>query len=784
MDYERLFKYLVVDEDADHPSKSGEMINNLIRAIRDRGFIVKTVTSGLDAKLAIQQDVAYGCILIDWDMDNSEFSTEHLVDYIRDRGLEAPIFIIKERHQIETMNSDFLSKIRGFIVPHEDTPEFIAKYVARGYREYVEGLKTPFFGGMIDYVEAGNEMWLAPGHNGGMFYHKSPIGRIFFDYLGENFWRADFNFVPDLGGIFDHSGAYLKAEQDAAKIFNAERTYFVLNGTSTSNKMVNGALVTPGDLVLFDRNNHKSHHHSALITNGGIPVYLPDDRNAFGMVGPIDYYALDEDKIRDAIKRNPLIKDPDRWKKERPFRVAILENCTYDGTIYNVKTIIEKIGHLCDYIFFDEAWGGFMRFHPIFKNRYAMGLEELKPEDPGIFVTQSTHKQLAGMSQASQIHVKDTHIKGQTRRVNHKRLNEVYMMHMSTSPFYPMFASLDVGAQMMKGRNGEFLWDEAIKLSIDLRKKIRRLMAEYNDKEGEEHKRWFFDPFVPDVVSVCDSKHTEDFESKRWEDVPTDILAKEQQCWLFKEGATWHSYTKIKGDYAMIDPNKMLLLTPGIDRKTGKYMDWGVPGPVLGAYMRERGIVPEKTDFNLILFLITPALESCKAGTLLAELVDFKNHFDNNDLMDEVLPGLVKEFPEVYKRKGLRDICIDIHNVFKAHDASRLQREQFQADHFPEMAMTPQEAFNELMRNNVDYVPIDEVKGRIAATMALVYPPGIGVIMPGERYDDRAQVQIDYFKMFEDTNSLFPGFENEIQGAYPEKQSDGRVKYFTYVVKE
>ncbi|WP_139121570.1 aminotransferase class I/II-fold pyridoxal phosphate-dependent enzyme [Piscirickettsia litoralis] len=637
---------------------------------------------------------------------------------------------------------------------------------------------------MVDYVAAGNEMWIAPGHNGGMFYRRSPIGRVFFDFLGENFFRSDFNFVPDLGGIFDHSGAFLKAEQDAAKIFNAERTYFVLNGTSTSNKMVNGAAITQGDLVLFDRNNHKSHHHSALMTNGGIPIYLPADRNAYGMVGPIDYYSLDEDKLRQQIKNNPLVKDKNAWKKERPFRAVILENCTYDGTIYNVETIINKLGHLCDYLFFDEAWGGFMRFHPLFKGRYAMGLEKLKQDDPGIFVTQSTHKQLAGMSQASQVHIRDSHLQGQKRRINHKRFNEVYMMHMSTSPFYPMFASLDVGAQMMKGKNGEFLWDEAIRRTITLRKQVRALSKEYNQTRNKPEEQWFFDPFVPDKVTIKNSAHTPDLQDMPWEEIADDVLCQEQQCWTFAEGANWHGYTKIKGDYAMVDPTKFILLTPGIDRQTGEYMDWGVPGPILGAFMRSRGIVPEKTDFNLILFLITPALERCKEATLLAELVEFKKLFDSNALIDDILPDLVKEFPSVYKGRGLKDICLEMHNCFRSHRASLLQQQQFESEHFPEMAMSPQEAFNELMRNNVDYVPLSQAKGRIAASLALVYPPGIGVMIPGERYDHRAKPQLDYLKMFEDTNTRFPGFENEIQGAYAEEQNEGETKYFTYVVKE
>ena len=771
MDYNKLFKFLVVDDEIGKDTTGGKLIDAIVESTRARGYTVQTATTGADAKLAIQNDATIACFLIDWDM--ADESTLEIIDYIRDRGLEAPIFVVTEKHKVDDISEKVLDKVRGYVYPQEDTPDFIAKYVARGYTEYITQLKTPFFGGMIDYVEAGNEMWLAPGHNGGMFYLKSPIGRILFEYLGETFWRADFNFVPDLGGIFDHTGAYLKAEQDAAKIFNAERTYFVLNGTSTSNKMVNGALVAKDDLVLFDRNNHKSNHQSALMLAGGVPIYLPDDRNHYGMVGPVDYTILDEDKLREQIKNNPLVKDKDAWKKERPFRLAIIENCTYDGTIYDVQKVVDKIGHLCEYMFFDEAWGGFMRFHPLYKGRYAMGLENLTEKHPGLFVTQSTHKQLAGMSQASQIHVKDNHIKGQKRRINHKRFNEVYMMHMSTSPYYPMFASLDVGAQMMKGKNGTFLWDEALKTAIDIRKKIRHIAKEHRSNEKDKTKHWFFDPFVPDKVGM-----------KHWEDIPTEKLASDQKYWMMSEGQHWHGYTKIKGDYIMVDPSKMLLLTPGIDRKTGQYEDWGCPAPILGEYMRSKGIVPEKNDFNHTLFLITPGIEKSKAGTLLTELMAFKHAVDDGALMDDILPKMTEAHPDFYKGKKLRDLCWEYHNVLKEHNGAELQRQIFQMDHFPELAMSPHDAHNALVANNVDYLPLDQCKGRIAATLALVYPPGIGVVMPGERWDKKAQPQLDYFHLFEVIEEKFPGFENEIQGCYPEKMDDGRIKYHTYVVKE
>lgn len=783
MEYSKLFQLFVVHTEVDDETVTGRLLRAIVRAVRDRGYNVLTATTGEQAKVQIQNDASLACFLIGWDTDDDGLNTKEIVDFIRHRGLESPIFLVTERHRIADLTSEILEDIRGTIFPQEDTPEFIAKYVIRAYHEYVDGLKTPFFGGMIDYVESGNQMWLAPGHNGGIFYEKSPIGRVLFDYLGENFWRADFNFVPDLGDIFGPTGPFLQAEQQAAEIFGAERTYFVLNGSSTSNKMVNGSLVSKGDLVLFDRNNHKSHHHSALMLNGGLPVYLPNDRNSFGMVGPIDFGALDEDDIRKQIRENPLITDPDAWKRERPFRVAILENCTYDGTIYQVETIREKLGHLCDYILFDEAWGGFMRFHPIYQNRYAMSLDNLGKDEPGIFAVQSTHKQLAGMSQASQFHVKDEHLIGLDRRANHKRINEIFMMHTSTSPFYPMYASLDVGAQMMKGKNGTFLWDEALRLGIDIRKKIREVGRDFIKNETDPKKQWFFDPFVPDFVTIENSDHTENVKDVRWEDLPTDVLVQEQQCWWFREGAQWHGYTKISGDYVMVDPTKMLLLTPGIDRETGEYQDWGIPGPILGAFLRSRGIVPEKTDFNLILFLLTPGLERSKAGTLLAELVSFKRMFDADAPVGDVLPDLIRDYPGHYDKLHIQELAQGLHDLLKRRDAKAMQQKQFQRAHFPELAMTPQDAHNAFIANQIDYVPMAEVKGRIAATLALVYPPGIGVVIPGERYDDNAQPQIDYFMLFEETENLFPGFENEVQGVYREEK-DGAIRYYTYVVKE
>ena len=464
--------------------------------------------------------------------------------------------------------------------------------------------------------------------------------------------------------------------------------------------------------MLFDRNNHKSNHHGALVLGGGIPVYLPTGRNPQGLIGPIDPDALDEEHIRAAIRANPLVTDPDRWQAVRPFRLAIIEQCSYDGTIYNVQMILDRIGHLCDYILFDEAWAGFMKFHPLFSGHYAMGLDSLGPDDPGIIATQSTHKQLAGFSQASQIHLKSRHIQDQPRHVSELRFNEAYMLHASTSPFYPLFSSLDVGAQMMKGRNGFHLWNEATRLAVEMRKTIRRLLRTFEAQAGDgSPPPWFFDPFVPNVVTVTGSRHTADLHDVPWEQVPTRVLLTEQQCWQLQPGARWHGFTRLTDGYAMTDPNKLTLVTPGLDRETDGYLDWGVPAPVLAQFLRERGIIPEKNDLNTILFLVTPGIEVSKAGTLITTLLDFKRFFDGNLPLRDVLPEFVAARPQIYGDERLRDLCLRMHDFYRRGHTSELQRQQFQAGHFPEMALSPQEATRLFTANQIDYVPIDEVSG-------------------------------------------------------------------------
>ena len=772
--FHRLFKVVAI---VDAPSPEAQELFDRLKAEK---FEVE-LTDRFDRD--VSEDAAVGAYIALIDGDRRQRARE-LARAVRNVGFHTPLWALADAHRIADLGVfELTGEVTGYLYLGQQSPAFYAKQVVASIVEYGMSLLPPFFGGLMAYDAEANIAFDCPGHQGGQFYRKSPAGQLFFKHFGEGIFRNDLcNADVDLGDLLIHEGAAAQAQRHAAHVFGADKTYFVLNGTSTSNKVVANAVLRRGDLVLFDRNNHKSLHQGALVQAGAIPVFLPTLRNPFGMIGAVDWDALDEDQLRAWIKSNPLVKDAERWKAPRPFRLACIQLATYDGTIYDVRKILGRIGRLCEYVLWDEAWIGYNAFHPLFEDHSPMRLHPLDGDMPGLFSTQSVHKQLAGFSQASQIHKRDAHIRGQKRYVEHKRFNESFMMNASTSPFYPLFASLDVNAKVHEGKAGEMLWDRCIELGIETRKKLRQFGDYYAQTGKTDREQWFFDPFVPDVVTIRNSRFTEDVTNVRWQDLPTDVIKREQQCWNFQPGANWHGYSGYTEQYAMVDPNKLALLTPGIDRRTGEYLDFGVPATVVANYLREQHVVPEKCDLNSILFLMTPAEDESKLNTLIAKLVRLKDLWDRDAMLDEVLPSVSTAYPERYAGYTLRRICDEMHGFYRTKNIKELQRLCFRASSFPELAMSPKDAYEALVANEVDYIPMREIKGRVAATLALIYPPGIGVIVPGERWDDKAQPMLDYFMAFEESFNRFPGFNYEVQGVYQER-IDGRITFHTYVVR-
>ena len=606
-----LFSAPVFDAD----DLEGLRVSQIIAAIERMGFQVIKARRLEDAEIAVQTDAAIGCMVVDWGKKGIEGKAASLINLMRKRGLDMPIVVLVRRKRFEDIPVEVLDFIDGYVFLAEETPEFIARNLVSRLKQYADTLKTPFFGALVDYQEEGNQLWTCPGHNGGVFYSRSPIGRIFVEHLGEAVFRDDLdNSILELGDLLTHEGPALQAQKEAAAIFGAEKTYFVLNGTSSSNKIVCTNLIAEEDLVLFDRNNHKAAHQGALLMGGGIPIYLSTDRNAYGLIGPIRPEDFDETTIRERIRDNPLVKDKEAWKRERPFRAAVIEQCTYDGTIYDAERIVERIGHLCDYVVFDEAWAGFMKFHPLYERRFAMGLRDLGEASPGISPPSRRTSSSRAFRRRPRFMCAIATSKGSAGASSIAASTKASCSSPRRRRSIRLFASLDVGAQMMKGRSGEVLWDDAIRLGIELRKKLRAVRREFEEKERDPARRWFFDPFVPQRVSIRDAALENAAHDVPWESVSTDLLARDPRYWALAPGEAWHGFQALEAGFAITDPAKLTLLTPGFDRATGAYEAHGIPAPVVAQYLRENRVVSEKNDLNSLLFLLTPGVEFEQGG--------------------------------------------------------------------------------------------------------------------------------------------------------------------------
>lgn len=695
------------------------------------------------------------------DVAAAVFSRDDLLagalETIKRTGFDIPIFLVTSQEggnralDIYKQLQDVLLQVNGVFDLSRYNVDYYGHQLEAAAKSYEDTLLPPFFNALKQYTETANSTFACPGHQGGQFFRKHPAGRQFFDFFGETLFRADLcNADVKLGDLLIHEGPALQAQKHAAKVFNADKTYFVLNGTSASNKVVANALLTPGDLVLFDRNNHKSVHQGALIQAGATPIYLETARNPYGFIGGIDFHCFEEDYLRELINEVA----PDKAALARPFRLAVIQLGTYDGTVYNARQVVDRIGKLCDYILFDSAWVGYEQFIPMMRDCSPL-LLDLNENDPGIFVTQSVHKQQAGFSQASQIHKKDRHIKGQARYCNHARVNNAFMAQASTSPLYPLFASLDVNARIHAGRSGLRLWEEGVKFGINARKLIMETCT-------------MIHPFVPATI-----------DGRPWQDFPTEEIAKDIRFFEFHPKDRWHAFSGYAEKQYFIDPCKLLFTTPGIDPVDGSYTDFGIHAGILASFLRQNGIVPEKSDLNSILFLITPAEDWAKMSHLAAQLTRFERFINDDAPMSRVLPAIYEQHQQRYGDYRIRQLCQEMHDLYRHHNVQQLQKDMFRKEHFPKKAMNPQAAQIEFIRGNVELVPLSQAQGRIAAEGALPYPPGVLCVVPGEIWGDAV---LKYFLALEEGINRLPGFTPELQGIYL-KQVNGRTCAFGYVLK-
>ncbi|MGH8798451.1 MAG: Orn/Lys/Arg decarboxylase N-terminal domain-containing protein, partial [Caldimonas sp.] len=620
------------------------------------------------------------------------------VQELRFRNADIPIYLYGETRTSRDIPNDILRELHGFIHMFEDTPEFVARHIIREAKSYLEGVQPPFFKALIDYAEDGSYSWHCPGHSGGVAFLKSPVGRMFHQFFGENMLRADVcNSVDELGQLLDHTGPIAQAERNAARIFNADHCFFVTNGTSTSNKMVWHHRVAPGDVVVVDRNCHKSILH-AIIMTGSIPVFLRPTRNHYGIIGPIPQSEFLPEAIRKKIAANPLLKGVDP-KTVKP-RILTLTQSTYDGVLYNTETIKHALDGYIDTMHFDEAWLPHAAFHRFYGEFHAMGKNRPRPKDQLVFSTQSTHKLLAGISQASQVLVQDA----QNQKLDRHLFNEAYLMHSSTSPQYAIIASCDVSAAMMEAPGGRALVEESISEALDFRRAMRKVAGEYG-------KDWWFKVWGPDKLAAEGIGASSD--------------------WILKANAKWHGFGNLAEGFNLLDPIKSTIITPGLDM-SGKFAPTGIPAAIVTRFLAEHGIVVEKTGLYSFFIMFTIGITKGRWNTLLTALQQFKDDYDRNQPLWRILPEFCAAHPR-YERMGLRDLSQSIHEMYAKSDIARLTTEMYLSDLQP--AMKPSDAFAHIAHRKTERVAIDDLEGRITTSLLTPYPPGIPLLIPGERFN-------------------------------------------------
>src|SRR3989344_3448786 len=667
------FPVIIIDEDFRSENTSGLGIRALVKALEEEGLEVLGVTSYGDlSSFAQQQSRASAFIL---SVDDEDFSAQELestilelrtfVKAIRFRNAEIPIFLYGETQTSRHIPNDVLRELHGFIHMFEDTPEFVARYIVRESKAYLDSLAPPFFRALTHYAQDGSYSWHCPGHSGGVAFLKSPVGQMFHQFFGENLLRADVcNAVDELGQLLDHSGPVAASERNAARIFNCDHLFFVTNGTSTSNKMVWHSTVAPDDIVVVDRNCHKSILHSIIMT-GAIPVFLMPTRNHFGIIGPIPKEEFKWENIKKKIEANPFATD----KNAKP-RVLTITQSTYDGVLYNVEEIKEMLDGKIDTLHFDEAWLPHATFHDFYGDYHAIGADRPRCKESMVFSTQSTHKMLAGLSQASQILVQGA----ETKRLDRDVFNEAYLMHTSTSPQYAIIASCDVAAAMMEAPGGTALVEESIMEALDFRRAMRKADEEW----GAD---WWFKVWGPDDLS--------------------EEGIEERAAWMLKTGDRWHGFGDLAEGFNMLDPIKATIITPGLDVDGDFSDEFGIPAAIVTKYLAEHGVIVEKTGLYSFFIMFTIGITKGRWNTLVAALQQFKDDYDKDQPCWRVLPEFVAKHPR-YEKMGLKDLCQHVHEMYAKYDIARLTTEMYLSDLTP--AMKPSDAYAHIAHRQTERV--------------------------------------------------------------------------------
>ncbi|WIE08552.1 MULTISPECIES: arginine decarboxylase [Providencia] len=751
---------IVYTELTDDDSVISHAVARLASELNDEHVETVIIRNFEDGMAYIRSNTSIDCLLYGRDMSDKQEQTQahQLITQLHRRQEDVPVFLLSDREEALTaFDRKMMEQVDEFAWILEDSADFIAGRVLAAIIRYRANLLPPLMKSLIKYSDVHEYSWAAPGHQGGVGFTKTPAGRIYHDFFGENLFRTDIGIERvAVGSLLDHTGAFGECERNAARIFGADQSYSVVVGTSGSNRTIMQACMTDNDVVVIDRNCHKSIEQGLILT-GAKPVYMTPSRNRYGIIGPIYPQEMTPEAITEKIAKNPLTSD----KIGKRPAYSVVTNCTYDGVCYHARKVQDLLDESLDRIHFDEAWYGYARFNPIYRDHFAMRDDPRKDDEPTVFATHSTHKLLNALSQASFIHIRNGR-----NAIDFNRFNQAYHMHATTSPLYAICASNDIAADMMDGNSGRSLTDEVIREAIDFRQSLGYLYKEFiNDDE------WFFKPWNQEMV-----KDPATGKRYAFEDAPVELLMKEQSCWVMNPEDKWHGFKDIPENWAMLDPIKVSILSPGMG-DDGKLLDSGVPAALVTAWLNHYGIVPTRTTDFQIMFLFSMGITKGKWGTLVNALLSFKRHYDNNTALKKVLPEVVEASPEIYGEMGLRDLGNKMFVYLQKNNPGGQLNQAY--EQLPAVMMSPRDAYQEIVANRVEAIPLDKLAGRIAANSIIPYPPGIPMLLSGESFGDKNSPHIGYLHSLQAWDREFPGFEHETEGT---EIIDGQ--YYVMCVKE
>ncbi|PJZ02902.1 arginine decarboxylase [Pantoea rodasii] len=739
--------YLIVSNNELTHRQPNPAIARIVETLKSKGEKVQYSYSYQNAASYVVSTVAIDCILLEWNAhDIAQIRT--LVERLSLRHDQTPVFLmVKSAGDNASVDAEVMNRVTETFMVLDDTTDFIVGRLQAAVNRYEKIMMPPLMAAMMEYAKEKEYSWSAPGHQGGVGFCKTAVGRKFYDFYGENIFRTDMGIErASLGSMLDHTGAFGESEKYIARVFGAHRSYSLVVGTSGANRTIMQACLTDKNIAICDRNSHKSIEQGLMLT-GATPVYMTPTRNAYGIIGPIPKKQMSAEYIRGQVAESRFAA---LLEEKRPA-YSIVTNCTYDGLIYNGDIIQNMLGESCDRIHYDEAWFGYSRFNPIYKGFHAMRDDKKAhaKDAPTIFATHSTHKLLNALSQASYIHMREGR-----GNIEPAQFNQSYMMHATTSPLYSIAASNDVAAAMMDGKQGVNLTNEVIEEAVDFRQAIARKYEQYKEND------WFFKPWNPEVIT--DPKNGERYP---FPEAPKPILMQEQSCWILNPKDSWHGFSDLDENWVMLDPVKVSLLTPGLN-DDGSLKDRGVPAALVTAYLSNLGIVPTRTTDFQIMFLFSMGVTKGKWVTLMNSLMAFKKHYDMNALLKDVIPELISAAPELYGELGIRDLGDKMIAFLKEHNPSHKLNQAYEL--LPQIDMLPRDAFKQLVANNVELVSIYELESRTAANSVIPYPPGIPMVLSGENFGDENSPLIGYLRGLQCWDDTFPGFEHETEGTEKE----------------